>query len=92
MSKGCQGGKDQVVGYGLSLIYPLLLHVILDLPIFQLPLPVGDWAAIQHDHYIAQQLDYHPAREQAAAEVCRAQMNESNLQSMSMSCNASMMG
>jgi len=36
---------------------------------------VGDWAAIQHNHFIAQQLDYHPAREQDAAEACRVQMN-----------------
>ena len=73
---GCQGGQDQVVDYGLFLICPLLLHVGLDLPNFQLPLPV---AAIQHDHDIAQQLGYHPAREQGVAEACRVQMNAEQL-------------
>ena len=71
--------EDQVVDYGLFLIRPLLLRAGLDLPNFQLPLPVGDWAAIQHNHHIAQQLDYHPTREQEAAEACRAQMNAQQL-------------
>ena len=71
--------EDQVVDYGLFLIRPLLLRVGLDLPNFQLPLPVGDWAAIQHNHHIAQQLDYHPAREQEAAKACRVQMNAQQL-------------
>ena len=36
---------------------------------------MGDWAAIQHNHHIGQQLDYHHAREQEAAEASKAQMN-----------------
>ena len=67
---------DQVVDFGLFLIRPLLQRSGLDLPNFQLPLPQGDWAAIQHNHYIAQQLDYHPARERAAADASEAQMND----------------
>ena len=51
---------DQVVDFGLFLICPLLQQAGLDLPNFQLPLPTGNWAAIQHNHYIAQQLDYDP--------------------------------
>ena len=70
---------DQVVDFGLFLIRPLLQRAALDLPNFQLPLPVGNWAAIQHNHYIAQQLDYHPERERAAADACRAQMNPEQL-------------
>jgi hypothetical protein len=69
---------DQVADYGLFLICPLLC-VGLDLPNFQLPLPVGDWAAIQCNHFIAEQLDYHPVREQEAAEACKAQMNTQQL-------------
>ena len=49
-----------LVDYGLLLNCPLLLCVSLDLPKFQLPLPVGDWAAIQYNHHVSRQLDYHP--------------------------------
>ena len=70
---------DQVVDFGLFLICPLLLHAGLDLPNFELPPPEGNWAAIQCNYYIAQQLDYYPAREQAAADACKAQMNAGQL-------------
>jgi len=44
----------------------------LDLPNFELPLPVEIELQIQHNHY-----DYNPAKEQEAAEACRAQMTSS---------------
>ena len=64
--------STQGIGQGLSKLCSL------DLADFQLPLPVEDWVTIQHNHFIAQQLDY-DAREWAAAEACRAQMNPQQL-------------
>ena len=80
----------RVVDYHLFLIHPLLLCVGCELHNYQLPLPVGDWTITAQP--LQRQLDYHPPREQEAAGACSAQMNAQQVASMSMFCNALMMG
>jgi hypothetical protein len=45
--------------------------------ILALPIPLD---CNQNNHYIAQQLDYDPAREQAVAAECRTRMNPQQLE------------